>query len=185
MISGKRAFAGSGYAGGKKQEGAVLIISLIMLVALTIGVMAMVNLSSSQFQVINNMGQQKALEAAAREGIEIAMNQQELFSKKVMAGTSEPPPAWADAGVGNLDYVTGGEILVDPALTRGYEVTVNIPFCYGSRTAPGYSALSAVAPEDTHWEVTARAVNRSNGAMAEVVEGVKIRLGAGNCGATL
>ncbi len=184
-VNRSRAFARSGAPGRMgsgsrmgKQRGAVLIMSIIMLLAMTIAVMALINISSSQFQVINNMGEQKALEAAAREGIEIAVNSQELFAHAV---TGQPGSV---AGVG-YDPASDVEVPLPSSITRGYEVTVSIPFCYGARTAPGYSALSAVAPEDTHWEIVSTARDPRTGAVARVVEGIKIRFGAGNCGVSL
>lgn len=159
------------------QEGAILILSLVVLVAMTIAVMAMVNLSSSQFMVINGMAEQKELESVAREGIEIVMNNQSVFANKVTgaAGT-----------LAGVSYSPTQQTVVLPTnMTPGYQVTLQIPFCYGAKTAVGYSALSAVAPEDTHWEIISTAKSLNTGGQMTVVEGVKIRLGAGNCGQVL
>lgn len=141
------------------QKGAILIISLIVLMAFTVFVVSMINTSGNSFAVIGNQQVKKKLDNAAKEAIEMTLNSQTQFTNSLL-----------------------GSATVQNLTINGYTVRVTVPYCYGAKNPPGYSALSAVAPEDTHWKIDAVATDPLTGASSTVSEGVKIRLGAGNCG---
>lgn len=170
------------FSSKKTQGGVVLIISIVVVIALTLFVLGGLNLSNSQFQVINNYSEQKRAEAAAREVLEMVLNQQRLFTSAIAGETIDTlkpdssgalKPSCPEAFCKYLDP-NGGEL-------GEYLVTLSMPYCYGTKRADGYSALSGVAPEDTHWEIVATARNKQTGATATIVEGIKIRFGQGNC----
>lgn len=142
-----------------KERGAVLIISLVVLMAFTIFVVTMINSSSSSFVVIGNQQTKKRLDAAAKEAIERSLNDQTRFTGAL-----------------------AGSATVQNWTINGYNVQVSIPYCYGAKNPPGYSSLSSVAPEDTHWRIVATARDPATGATSELTQGVKIRFGSGNCG---
>lgn len=139
----------------KKQVGASLLISLIMLVVLTlIGVTSM-NLNTTSLKIVGNMQAQKALDNAAQEANATLLGSFSNFAVPV------PTPA---------------------AMTiNGYSVTPSKPICKKSLLAFGYQFDDPLAPEDTNWELQASASDSLTGATAIIHNGARIRLPAGNC----
>lgn len=156
------------------QRGAVLIVSLIVLLAFTLFVVTMVNNSGSSFALVGNQQLKKRLDNAAKEAIERTVDTQTDFTN-ALAGTTTTVTATINEESVKL-------ISPDPAPINGYTIKMTLPYCYGAKTPPGYSSLSPVSPEDTHWKVQATAIDPLTGATSTVTQGVKIRLGAGNCG---
>jgi hypothetical protein len=139
----------------KRQSGASLLISLIMLVVLTLMAVSSMNLNNTSLKIVGNMQSQKALDYATQEAIATTLSSFVNFSVPV------PTP---------------------PAMTvDGYTVTVSTPVCKKSVLAFGYQFDDPLAPEDTNWELQASASDSLTGATSVMHNGVKIRLPAGNC----
>jgi hypothetical protein len=137
------------------QNGASLIISLIMLVVLTLMVVSSINLNNTSMKIVGNLQSQKAIDNVAQEANATIVSSFSNFSVPV------PTP---------------------PAMTvDGYSVTVAKPVCKKSALAFGYQFDDPLAPEDTNWEVQASATDALTGATTVVHNGLKIRLPAGNC----
>jgi Tfp pilus assembly protein PilX len=62
-----------------RQEGATLIVALIMLMLVTMVVLTSVNLSKDSLQVVGNMQQRNEAQAAAREVVERAVSSTRFF----------------------------------------------------------------------------------------------------------
>jgi Tfp pilus assembly protein PilX len=146
------------------QRGLTLLVVLVMLVMITLFVLSMVRLSSTNLKVIGNMQAQRALESSAQQAIETYISTSTFFED-----TATNTGLWA-AGVNSVDVVV-----------NGYTVTTNRPTCIYSAPASGYSAISGISPEDTNWEVAANSSDSFTSAQTSIVQGVKIRLPAGNC----
>ena len=139
----------------KTQQGATLIVSLIMLVILTLFVIAGISMSSVNLKIVGNVQSQKTLEANTQQAIEQVLSSNAAFS------------------------LTPAEQTVT---VNGVDVTVHAPACLKAVPATGYSALGTAIPEDTGWEVSAEAADDDlSGAQAQIKQGVKIRLPPGNC----
>ena len=139
----------------KRQAGASLLISLIMLVVLTLMAVSSMNLNTTSLKIVGNMQSQKALDNAAQEANATILGSFSNFSVPV------PTP---------------------PAMTvNGYSVTAATPVCKKSLLAFGYQFDDPLAPEDTNWELQASASDSLTGATTVIHNGVKIRLPAGNC----
>ena len=82
--------------------------------------------------------------------------------------------------MGNTGLWPAGTTSVDQTV-NGYTVTIKRPSCVFSLPATGYSAVSTISPEDTHWEIAANATDSVSSAQTSIVQGVRIRLPAGNC----
>jgi Tfp pilus assembly protein PilX len=148
------------------QRGAVLVVSLIMLLVLTLFAVSSFNLSSVNLKISGNFQEQKTMEAVAQEALEQVISTPAAFSVVPVAAVV---PVCAN---GKTAACTGGTI---------YNVAVSAPKCNHAVTATGYGIkLGALAPEDTDWEVRA-AVADPLGAQAALVQGVRVRLLAGNC----
>jgi Tfp pilus assembly protein PilV len=148
----------------RSQHGVTLLVVLVMLVMITLFVLSMVRLSGTNLKVIGNMQAQRALESSTQQAIETYISTSSFFTD-----TATDTGIWT-AGVASV--VT---------TVNGYNITVSRPACLQSATATGYSALSGISPEDSNWEVAASATDPITDAQMSLVQGVKIRLPAGNC----
>jgi len=71
----------------RKQRGAVLFVSLIMLVMLTLFALSSFNLSSINLRIAGNFQDQKRMEAVAQEAIERIISTRTAFSLTPAAQT--------------------------------------------------------------------------------------------------
>jgi len=146
------------------QRGATLIITLIMLVLITLFVVAMMRLSNSNLKIVGNMQAQRALESSAQQAVETNISSITFFND-AMGNTGTWP-----MGTSSINQTV-----------NGYTVTVARPVCVFAHTAEGYSETSNISPEDTNWEISTSASDSLTGAQVNMVQGVKMRLPAGNC----
>ena len=152
----------------RRQRGATLLVVLVMLAMITLFVISMLRLSNANLTLVGNMQVQRQLEASAQQAIEQSISTIGFFTD-VSTGVPGNSGAWP----GGTDRVTTS--------VNNHAVTVDRPVCVSSQIAEGYSAASQVAPEDTHWEVSATAADSVTGASVNLSQGFKIRLAAGSC----
>lgn len=138
----------------RNQEGAVLIVSLIILIVLTLFAVSGINLTNVNLKIVGNMQAQKRMEMAAQNAIEQTLSSPTYFSMS---------PAARTVNVG------------------GYNVDLAAPSCVQSVAATGYSATSGISPEDNDWEIVAEVTDTLSGAKVVIHQGVRIRMLAGNC----
>jgi Tfp pilus assembly protein PilX len=69
----------------------------------------------------------------------------------------------------------------DPQRVDDLGLPVAPPECLDARPAEGYSAVFALAPEQTLWEVRAAVEDGATGAKARIRQGVTITMRAGSC----
>jgi len=148
----------------RKQGGATLLIVLIMLVMITLFVVSMIRLSSTNLKVVGNMQAQRALEASAQQAIENSISTYAFFSD-------------AANNAGQWHAATPSV----PKVVNGYPITMYRPACVSSTAATNYTLTSNIAPEDTNWEISAGATDSVTGAQINLSQGVRMRLPAGNC----
>jgi Tfp pilus assembly protein PilX len=138
----------------KRQQGATLLVSLIMLVVITMFAVTGINLTSVNLRIVGNAQILRKLEAAVQEAIE-----QEITN----------PAAFSAAAV------------LMTATIDGFNVTVSVPGCKFYTVAAGYSRTQDIAPEFTYWDFQADATDALSGAKATIHQGAKLPLPAGNC----
>ena len=138
-----------------RQKGMTLLISLVMLVVITILGIAAIRMNNSSLLVVGNMQWRKSAENLAMRAIEQTLN--------------SPAP---------FNTPTSTVAFTAPA---GYTVTIGNRTCLRSTPASGYSALSAVAPEDNFWEFNVTVNDTITGAQAAMTQGAKVRQLAGSC----
>ncbi|MEX0731355.1 MAG: PilX N-terminal domain-containing pilus assembly protein [Aquisalimonadaceae bacterium] len=139
----------------EKQRGAVLIISLVLLVAMTLLGVASINSSTVNLRIVGNLQSQKDAESAAQEGVELVLNSANLFMN--------PPNSAFSESVSNNRTVVIEEVT-----------------CRSSVPAQGYSATMTLVPEDNTWRVTASHED-PDGASVRVQQGVRLRQLNGSC----
>lgn len=139
----------------RRQRGATLLISLIMLVVLTLFAVSAFNLSSVNLRIAANYQDQKTMEAVVQQAIEQVISTPTAFSLTPTAQT---------------------------ITVYGRNVSISAPKCNYAVTAKGYTKkIGEVTPEDTDWEIRGSVTDATTGAGAAIVQGVRIRLLPGNC----
>lgn len=147
-----------------RQQGATLVIALIMLVIITLFAVTMVRLSNSSMQVVGNMQVQRSLEASAQQSIENKISSVTFFNDAV-------------DGVGQF---ASNAAYVDTTVNLT-PVRIQKPACVGQKPATGYTLGSPLTPQDNVFEVKATATDSVTGAAVELVQGFKIRMTTGTC----
>ena len=139
-----------------RQRGAVLVVSLMLLLALTLLVLANMGVSNLNLLIVGNMQAQQQAQMHAQRHLEHALGDARSFSDPASA-----------AGSWQLD--------------DGYTVVVEPPRCLEARPAEGYSLNWELTPERTTWELAASASDAASGARAALRQGVEIQMIAGQC----
>jgi Tfp pilus assembly protein PilX len=139
----------------KPQQGATLLVVLVMLVVITLLGIASIRISGSNLLVVGNMQSRKFVENYGLQAIEQVLNSIAPFNAPTSA--------------------------VAVAAPAGLTVSVSNRTCTFSAPAPGTSAVSTIAPEDNNWEFSVTVTDSFTGARTSMVQGVKIRQLAGAC----
>jgi len=137
------------------QQGATLVVVLIMLVVLTLFAVAVINLSNLNAKAVGNMQQRKNAEILAQSAIEQVLSSSAAFYSPTAAVTVTAP--------------------------SGMAVAVSNRVCTGSTAATGYSLAQQLVPEDDYWDFQVSVSDNVTGANAVVHQGIKVRMLAGNC----
>lgn len=138
-----------------KERGAVLVISLVLLVVLTLFVLSSTSISGGSLRIVNNVQSRQAVDHASQAAMEQVLSQVTPFYSPTSTVTVSAP--------------------------SGTNVVVSDRTCVQATPAEGYSAVSGVSPEDTFWNVPINVTDTVTGASTATVQGVRIRLPAGNC----
>ena len=146
----------------RRQNGATLMVTLVMLVILTLFAVTAFNLSGVNLKIVRNYQDQKSIEGVVQQAIEQIMSTVTIFTA----------PAATDVCVNG----TGG------GCTGGYLVHIDKPTCNYLTPASGYTKkVGELTPEDTNWQVRASYTDAFSKANIVIVQGVAVRLLAGNC----
>lgn len=138
----------------RDQRGAVMVVSLLLLLVMTMLVVSSVNTGTVNLRIVDNMRARQDAQAVTQ----VAANEYMSDGGNFVAPTS------------------GATITVD-----GHQVTVTAPECVDARPATGYTATWDLTPDDTTWEYDATITDGDNGAAATLRQGVQIRMPAGSC----
>ena len=138
----------------KRENGMSLLVVLVMLVVLTLFALSAINLSTSNLKVVGNVQARQSNEAIALQAVETV--------------------------VGNVNYFSAPTSSVS-FTSSGYTIAFGNRSCLFAAAATGYSAVVAIAPEDTHWDFEVTVTDDTTGARSVMRQGVKIRMLAGNC----
>ncbi len=143
---------------------ATLLLSLIILAAMTLLVISSSNISTVNYRIAGNMQAQKLVDSAAIQGLEEVLSQTSSFSTTT----------------GSDRTINVGADITNPALPA-YTAAVTAPVCIGSRVMPGFSAAWGIAPEVNVWEMTSSVTDPATGAATTLHQGVKIQQLSGSC----
>jgi Tfp pilus assembly protein PilX len=138
-----------------RQRGAVLVISLVLLIVLTLFVISSTRIATGNLRIVGNLQAQQNVENVAQQALEQVLSDIAPFYAPTSSVAVTAPSAMTVA-VGNRN-------------------------CVRATPASGYSAVSGVSPEDTFWDVPITVNDSITGAATTTAQGVRIRLPAGNC----
>jgi len=142
--------------GDKKQRGATLLVSLIMLVALTLLVVSAIRMGNMNLKTVGNMQAKNEATAAAQQAIETIMGNLNNFYTPTAQTIS-------------IDINNDG--VVD------YTVNTSAPVCLKMVAAEGYSVdFAESAPKDTYWDIKAVATDSRTGVAVTLHQGAKVRM---------
>ena len=136
-----------------RQRGAVLIVSLVILMIITLFVVSSANMTSGDLRIIGNFQRKMTLTQSVQQAIE-----------QVLSNAS------------NFNTPAAQTITVN-----GIDVNVNAPQCLATQTAAGYTAVNNITLYDTNWAISASATDVLTGATATINQGVRIRLPTNFC----
>lgn len=139
----------------KRQQGAVLLVVLVMLVVITMLGLASIRLSSTSLMIVGNMQARR-----------VAENQAQLAVEQVLSS------------IGPFNSPTAAVAVSAPA---GFAVTVGNRNCVQTAPAAGYSAVQPISPEDNTWEFDVTVTDSFTGARARMSQGTRIRQLSGAC----
>lgn len=143
-----------------RQQGAVLLVALIMLVVFTLLALSGVTSSVASLRIAGNMQSQTEVSAVAQRALEQVLDQAANFD--YIADTIPPTQTLTVTSAG-IDY----------------NVTVTLQ-CLGMQPVPGYSAsFAASAPQNSFWDLRATASDPRSGASAVAHQGVRVTLSPG------
>lgn len=152
----------------RRQAGATLLVSLIMLVVLTLFAVTMFNLAGVNLKIVGNFQQQRAAESAVQQAIEELMSTVTAFNAT---------PAATNICVNG----TGASSALCTA-SGGHWIVIDQPRCNYTTAARGYTKkVGELTPEDTNWEVRASYTDALTSASVALVQGLAVRMLAGNC----
>jgi Tfp pilus assembly protein PilX len=142
----------------RRQRGATLLISLVMLIVLTLFALTGFNLSSVNLKVASNFQQQRFVEASIQQAVEQFVSKADGFLL----------PASGTYSI------------------NGFTVTISTPICNYFATSEGNSVVilaggGVTGSEDTQWQVRAVATDSIGGATTAIIQGVQVKLLAGGC----
>lgn len=138
-----------------RQRGAVLVVSLLMLLVATILAVSTIQTGTANLRIAGNM----QATPEARDYAQRAVNE-------------------VLADIDKFNSPASGNITITDADGNGHTVSISQPECVAKQTATGYSASWGLAPLDTTWQFTATIQDEAN---ATIEQGVKIRMTAGSC----
>ena len=140
-----------------RQQGIVLVVTLILLVVLTLFVLSSTRMTTGNLRIVGNMQGKKAVDALAQQTIEQVLSSIGPFYSPTSVVTASPAPP------------------------SGMTVTISNRTCIRATTAHGYSAVSGISPEDTFWNLSVTVADSITNSNTVITQGVRIRLPAGNC----
>lgn len=136
----------------RRQKGAVLVVSLLLLTVMTLLVVSAINTGTINLRILDNTRAEQEAQAVTQLAVDNFVSEPTNF---------DPPQS-------------------KTVTKTKYTVTITEPVCVATRPADGYSAKWGLSPEDVTWEFTAT-LNHDSGAAATMEQGVEIRMPAGFC----
>jgi Tfp pilus assembly protein PilX len=139
-----------------RERGAVLFITLIMLVAVMLLAATMSALSRTNLQIVRNNQSEQQRIALGQRAVEQVLN--------------------------DITNFTSPTASITVANTGGMQVAVSDRVCLRSVAATGYSVVSgSMPPIDTVWKFTVTVSDPMTGGSTVMAQGTRVRMMTGSC----
>lgn len=162
----------------RRQRGATLLISLIMLVVLTLFAVTAIRTGNIGFKIVGNQQSQKLMEAAAQQAIEQVISNLANFDPVTVIAPSTTTTQYVCVNASAGDP----PVAIPPTnCASGTQVAVSPVRCISTKRSQYDSLTQPMATFDNVWEITATVTDSVTGAKATYHQGVKIRMLSGNC----
>ena len=160
------------------EQGATLLISLIMLVVLTLFAITAIRTGNIGFKIVGNQQAQKLMEAATQQAIEQTISNLANFDPVTVIA-----PAATAAQRVCVNATSGDAPVAIPPATcaSGTQVDVMPVRCISTRRSQFDSLTQVAATYDNIWEIVATVTDSLTGAKATFHQGVKIRMLSSSC----
>lgn len=135
------------------QQGFVVVVSLMLLVALSVIAAATARIAASDAGRVTNAHQAMVVRDGARQGLERALSDRDFFGNDTTK---------------SLSY-------------RGLDVTVKAAECRDVQVMSGFSLKNKLSLEETYWEFEVNATDTKSDTAIDALQGVRIVLAAGGC----
>lgn len=190
--------------GLKRQQGATLIVALIMLVLLTLFAISSLNTANTNLRVVGNMQEKNEALAASQQVVESVISTPQFIANPANA---VPTPCGAAnractdvTGDGTPEFVTtliGPDaaspaqptcVAVNPIKNQSLVLTDPEDLGCASGQQQQFGVAGAVTGDslcaNTVWEIRARTVSENTGATVTVTQGVGVRVSADAAGSS-
>ena len=172
----------------RRQQGATLLIALIMLVVMTLFAITAIRTGNIGLKIVGNQQAQKRMEAAAAQAVEqVVSNLGNFDSAAVIL-----PAATAAQRICINSTVAGTPPVAIPPNTcavvapGSFQVDVLPVRCVAAKRQTGGSLTQAMSTYENTWEIVATVTDSLTGAKATYHQGMMIRMLASSCpGVTL
>lgn len=154
----------------RTQQGATLVVGLIMLVLITLMVTSAFTLSTSNLKSVGNMQVREEAIAAANVAVERTISSDAIFFAPAASTISVPP---YDVTIAAPVCVASIEIKSGTSADSNPNVLIE-----GGPAGSGSGTGTGTGYKITYWDIKATVNDTTTGARAEVHQGVKITLPA-------
>ena len=164
----------------RRQGGATLLVSLIMLVVLTLFAITAIRTGNIGLKIVGNQQSQKLMEAAAAQAVEQVVSNLGNFD---VVTVISPSTTVAQRICVNANAAAGDPPAVSATgtCTSGIQVDVAPVRCIATRRSQYDSLTQSMATFDNTWEIVATVTDTLTGAKATYHQGIKIRMLSSNC----
>lgn len=151
-----------------RQQGMVLITSLVMLVLLTLFVLSAIRIANINLQIVGNYQWQRAMEAVTDSAIAQVNSDANNFTNTT---------GWDICADGSITAPSGCTVLLNPKIGN-----VTAPHCLFGAPAQGQGEGQDDKTRDNNvWVVAANASDPSSGAQLRITSSVLMPQLVGNC----
>jgi len=162
----------------RSQQGATLLISLVMLVVLTLFAITAIRTGNIGLKIVGNQQAQKSMEAAAAQAIEqVASNLANFDAATLIAPTTTTAQRVC------INATSGdAPVAIPPATcTSGTQVDVAPVRCIAAKRQTGGSLTQQFSTYENTWEIVATVTDSVTGAKATYHQGMLVRMLSSSC----
>ena len=167
----------------RRQRGATLLISLIMLVVLTLFAISAIRTGNVGLKIVGNQQAAKLMEAAAAQAVEqVVSNLANFDSGTIPSATATVAQSvCVNPGANTPPVVLPTDSTTPGTCPSGIQVDIAPARCISAKRQTGGSLTQTMSTYENTWEVVATVTDSLTGAKATYHQGVMIRMLSSSC----